>query len=166
MVYIEAEVSGSREVAELMRLALGGEAFQDRPPVPELPSAPEIPARAALGGEAFIPSQIVKQAPEPAPVKRAYTRKAKPGSVSKLTKPATAATDGRMPADGPSAKILALLAKKPMSSGELITASRLESGSVYTACGNLKTAGRIESRTDDDGDGTRRYYLIQNEAKN
>lgn len=59
----------------------------------------------------------------------------------------------------PARKILAALAKRPMSSSELSEETGLGGAHLYSTCGNLKTQGKVESFTDDQGDGTRRYRL-------
>lgn len=59
----------------------------------------------------------------------------------------------------PAKLILAALAKRPMSSSELSSATGLMGSPLYSTCNNLKTRGSIESFVDDAGDGTRRYRL-------
>jgi hypothetical protein len=55
-------------------------------------------------------------------------------------------------------RILALLAKKPMSSIEIATALKLEPKQAYQSCAAMKSAGSIDGRNDET-DGTRRWFL-------
>lgn len=63
------------------------------------------------------------------------------------------------------ARILASLKIRPMSSGEVFEFMQNkgwytgELAGVYTECSRMKGLGTIESFTDDEGDGTRRYRL-------
>lgn len=56
-------------------------------------------------------------------------------------------------------RVLAMLAKRPRSSAELIEDLKCPPQSIYTACSTLKTEGRIVTRADDDHDGVRRWVL-------
>lgn len=93
-----------------------------------------------------------RAAPQREPVRRAAKKQ--------LTAPAAP-----QPAKDPagyvsiSDRIVAALKKKPMSSLELSGFLKLEPKQIYTPCFTLKKQGLIDSKTDDDAAGVRRYYV-------
>jgi hypothetical protein len=58
------------------------------------------------------------------------------------------------------ARVLAALQKYPLSAMELAGRLGLRPAQVYMTCSTLKGEGQIESRIDDEGDGTRRYFAV------
>lgn len=166
MISVELEVDGVANCAEIIRLALGGgdvatvhTVIQERPSLP----APEIeepaPASRRRGNG-------VQGEPGTGERKHLHATPSRPLAGAKPVDLPPVELHANAKADGPSQKILALLAKKPMSSGELIDALRCEPPYVYQTCSHLKAKGHIESRVDDDpsSDGTRRYFLVKGNA--
>lgn len=56
------------------------------------------------------------------------------------------------------AALLKFIQKGPHTSGELITLSKLSSGSVYTTLSKMKGEGKIETR-EDEADGQRKWFI-------
>lgn len=56
-------------------------------------------------------------------------------------------------------RILHLLAKEPLTSGELIARSKLSPASVYSVLTALRAAKRIDTR--DDGEGIRKNFFLK-----
>lgn len=88
---------------------------------------------------------------------RVYRRDPKEPDAAPVT-----GVESRMPSDGPRARILGLLAKRPMTSADLIRAMKCPPAHVYTACHNLKAAGEIEHRMgESDTDFEKLWHLIK-----
>lgn len=83
---------------------------------------------------------------------------AKARRTAKETAP-TGAADQLSPLEQ---EIAALLKKKPMTSGELIQATKRTAPSIYSALSLMRKAGQIE--TSDDQDGNRVNVLLAKEA--
>lgn len=56
-------------------------------------------------------------------------------------------------------RVLEALRRKPLSSLELVSLLKAPAQNIYAACSYLKSKGKVDSRTDDDGDGTRRWFV-------
>lgn len=84
----------------------------------------------------------------------------------KRSEPKAAAPKAPEEPRGPSVRerVLAALGKKPMSSIELTDELRCAPAGVYEATIRLKNAGEIVGKTDDEHDGTRRWYLTNGAA--
>lgn len=91
-------------------------------------------------------SVALSPAPEVAPGNGKARRVGRP----RKTKPVEQ-SERTMPTAGSAPQVLlALIRKKPQTSGELIEASKLAPGTVYTALSLMKNEGMIESRKNDD----------------
>jgi hypothetical protein len=73
--------------------------------------------------------------------------------------------NGRPPS-GTQAALVKLIEKSPgkLTSGDLIHLTNLNAGTVYTALGAMKKAGRIYTQKDDDGDGQSKWHSTQDGA--
>lgn len=91
------------------------------------------------------------------PLKRGRLNNALPAPAARHKK-LPAKTAGSISSESIPGRILAALKKKPMSSLEIGQALGLEPQQVYAPCSGLKSKGLIESRVDEQGDGTRRYF--------
>jgi hypothetical protein len=116
-----------------------GRAFINGVPIDEYDAAIAVARRGRKPGAA-----AVKKTPKP-------RRKKAIEAAAKATLPPVA--DGTM-----AARILAFLAKEPMTSGELLTIIGGGAGSVYTSLHKMRKAGRIETKVDE-SDGLRKNYL-------
>jgi len=167
MIQIEAEFSDPAHVAEVIRLALAGAEASVNPaddisaeskapsnPVEKLEVAPSKPLETQTA-PVVRKNRITGVQPEREDVKRNFP--------SSPQQPASTGTPA--PEDGStSGKILELLAKRPLSSGELhIEISRIKPGfqiaTVYQSAHYLKDKGRIETFLDTENDGVRRWRL-------
>jgi hypothetical protein len=113
------------------------------------PSAVALPEPVVVITEpqapALLPAPLIKATNG----KRKYKRKATPQAVPE---------DGYAPRpDSAGDVLLKLIHKEPQSSADLISASRLAPGAVYSALSKLKTEGLIESRINEDGPGSLWY---------
>lgn len=134
---IEVDEMGAAEGLELLRGAMALRSLPGPVGVEPTPLAIEAPA--------VVPA--VPAARAAAPAARKPGRKA-------------AAAEALPAPDSTAGRVLDALKKKPMSSIELQAALKIEPQPVYQAASALKNKGLIDSRTDDAGDGTRRYFYI------
>jgi hypothetical protein len=114
-----------------------------------LPSQPPVPK--AAGRKAHVPPPAPRPAPAPTPIsERAPTRRhPAPAPPPTLANPVGGTVNDR---------ILECLRKRAMSSRELINATGIASGQVYTACSGLKGKGYLENR-EDPADGEHRWHI-------
>lgn len=159
---IEIE-DGSEEVYRAA-LAEGGGAS-----VPVVAPAAAVPVGPVSSfGPVSTPSAETASAPDdPDPEPRSQRRGRKPGqrgpgrrkkAVGSSPTPGPAAPE---PSEGTNgARILEVLKKKPMSSGELIAHLACPPQSVYVPCSALKAKGAIVNRLDESA-GVKRWYLAK-----
>lgn len=137
---IEVEAAEG-EAARIIETVLGGGIPASAPTLPLQVRAPAAPR--ALAAPAAEPVQYAKPGRRPMKPKNQGRPESK------------AQPEG----ESYTARVLEALKLRPMSSLELARHLKVESPKVYTACNTLKTKGLIESRNDDQGDGTRRYFI-------
>jgi hypothetical protein len=115
--------------------------------------------QAALGGEMRIPQRAAL--PEPSNGTTELPAPRKPRQVKAKAEPEPQHRSAPGGGQSITERVFNALKKKPQSSIELQDLLDLQPAQVYGACNHLKNQKLVESKTDDDGDGTRRWFVIK-----
>lgn len=144
----QGNVSDAAMLAAIRSLVGGGTKVEI---APVMCSTAEVESPAAVEAAAETPAEAAP--PRRVQAKPVAKKKGRPkaapvaADVVKLPEEATAGE-----------RVLALLKKAPMTSGELVKAAGVSSGSVYAALSAMRQRGEIETR-EDETDGYRKNFL-------
>lgn len=149
-VEILRRVLAGEDHAKVDRVEMTPEALREPAAIPEQPG-PALSGRRENGAQGE-PATGTENRPHATP--RRPLKAGKTDGAAELPSKTQA---------GPTERILALLAKRPMSSSELIDALKCEPHYVYSNCSAMKNKGHIENVIDDDpaSDGVRRYRIVK-----
>lgn len=119
--------------------------------------------RAALSNVFGRPQPVVSAPTAPISVPSAAIQAGRVELTPQPKKQIAAPAEAKLPREGSIGDvILSALNKKPMSSLELAEHLKMEPAQIYAPCSAMKGKGILESRIDESGDGTRRWYLAGN----